>query len=112
MPPQTAETDDNAKCKFSDSLDKVKNHIAMTFHRFIEDKTIKIVGFNKSDDDYLEILEGTNSMPELDVLKDLQNTNPNVKMSNTMSGTMNNTKNNVSIEKTAPMNLGDTNDYK
>jgi hypothetical protein len=42
LPPQTAETDDNAKRKFSDSLDKVKNHIAMTFHRFIEDKTIKI----------------------------------------------------------------------
>lgn len=39
---QTAETDENAKRKFSDSLDKVKKHIAMTFHRFIEDKTIKI----------------------------------------------------------------------
>ncbi len=42
LPPETAETDDNAKRKFSDSLDKVKNHIAMTFHRFIEDKTVKI----------------------------------------------------------------------
>ncbi|KGN80978.1 ATPase [Porphyromonas cangingivalis] len=42
LPPQTAETDDNAKRKFSDALDKVKKHIAMTFHRFIEDKTIKI----------------------------------------------------------------------
>ncbi|MDR2652653.1 MAG: ATP-binding protein [Prevotellaceae bacterium] len=40
--PQTAETDDNAKRKFSIALDKVKNHIAMTFHRFIEDKAIKI----------------------------------------------------------------------
>lgn len=73
-----------------------------------EDKTIKIVGFNKSEDDYLEILEGTNSMPELDVLKDLQNTNPNIKMSNTMS----NTKNNTNIEKTAPINLEDTNDLQ
>lgn len=73
-----------------------------------EDKTIKIVGFNKSDDDYLEILEGTSSMPELDVLKDLQNTNPNVKMSDTMSNTK--TKANTNIEKTAPINLGDTND--
>ncbi len=73
-----------------------------------EDKTIKIVGFNKSDDDYLEILEGTNSMPELDVLKDLQNTNPNVKMSNTM----NSTKSNTSVEKTAPMNLGNINDLE
>lgn len=67
-----------------------------------EDKTIKIVGFNKSDDDYLEILEGTSNMPELDVLKDLQNTNPNVKISST--------KTNVSIEKTAPINLGDSGD--
>lgn len=42
LPLQTAETDDSAKRKFSDALDKVKNHIAMTFHRFIEDKAIKI----------------------------------------------------------------------
>jgi len=42
LKPQTEETDDNAKRKFSDALDKVKNHIAMTFHRFIEDKAIKI----------------------------------------------------------------------
>lgn len=75
-----------------------------------EDKTIKIVGFNKSDDDYLEILEGTNSMPELDVLKDLQNTNSNVKMSDTMSNTK--TKANTNIEKTAPINLGDANDLQ
>jgi len=73
-----------------------------------EDKTIKIVGFNKSDDDYLEILEGTSSMAELDVLKNLQNTNPNVKMSDTMSNTK--TKANTNIEKTAPIKLGDTND--
>ncbi|MBK5719542.1 ATP-binding protein [Dysgonomonas sp. Marseille-P4677] len=42
LPLQTAETDENAKRKFSASLDKVKNHIAMTFHRFIEEKAIKI----------------------------------------------------------------------
>jgi hypothetical protein len=39
---QTAETDENAKRKFSDALDKVKNHIAMVFHRFIEEKLIQI----------------------------------------------------------------------
>lgn len=39
---ETSETDDNAKRKFSASLDKVKNHIAMTFHRFIENKSVKI----------------------------------------------------------------------
>jgi len=42
LPYQTDESDENAKHKFSFSLDKVKNHIAMIFHRFIEEKTIKI----------------------------------------------------------------------
>jgi hypothetical protein len=42
LPLQTVDTDENAKHKFSVSLDKVKNHIAMTFHRFIEEKAIKI----------------------------------------------------------------------
>lgn len=69
-----------------------------------DDKTIKIVGFNKSDDDYLEILEGTNSMPELDVLKDLQNTNPNVKL--------NNTSKDIRLGNTTPMNLNTTNELK
>ena len=60
-----------------------------------EDKTIKIVGFNKGDDDYLEILEGTNSIPELDVLKDLQNTNSNMNFDKTSK--------NISLEKTSPI---------
>jgi hypothetical protein len=42
LPAETEVTDENAKRKFSDSLDKVKSHIAMTFHRFIEEKVIKI----------------------------------------------------------------------
>lgn len=42
LPLNTAETDDSAKRKFSDVLDKVKHHIAMTFHRFIEDKIVNI----------------------------------------------------------------------
>ena len=67
-----------------------------------EDKTIKIVGFNKSDDDYLEILEGTNSMPELDTLKDLQNTNPNIGRTNV----------NLNIDKTKNMDLEKTNDLQ
>ena len=73
-----------------------------------EDKTIKIVGFNKSDDDYLEILEGTNNMPELDVFKDIKNTNTNTNVKT--SNIMNNSKNNISIEKTAPINLEYRND--
>ena len=56
------------------------------------DKTIKIVGFNKAEDDYLEILEGTSTMPELNAIKELQNTNPNVNRSS------------FSMEKTAPLN--------
>lgn len=37
--PNVSEDDENAKIKFSNAMDRVKNHIAMTFHRFIEDKT-------------------------------------------------------------------------
>lgn len=56
--------------------DKKKEEIIEDDYDEIEDKTIKIVGFNKAEDDYLEILEGTQSMSsELDVLKELQNTN-------------------------------------
>lgn len=36
------------------------------------DKTIKIVGFNKAEDDYLEILEGTQSLSDLEILQKLQ----------------------------------------
>jgi len=39
---RTVETDENAKQKFSYLLDRVKKHIAMTFHRFIEDKNITL----------------------------------------------------------------------
>ncbi|WP_455538261.1 DNA translocase FtsK 4TM domain-containing protein [Terrisporobacter sp.] len=72
-----------------------------------EDKTIKIVGFNKSDDDYLEILEGTSSMPEMDVLKDLQNTNPNVRIDS-----KNKAKNETNLSNTTPMNLENSNELK
>ena len=41
-----------------------------------EDKTIKIVGFNKAEDDYLEILEGTQSLSDLEIIKKLQNQEP------------------------------------
>lgn len=55
--------------------DKQKEDIENEYDE-IEDKTIKIVGFNKAEDEYLEILEGTQNMSsELDVLKELQNTN-------------------------------------
>ena len=38
----TSENDINAKEKFSNSLDRVRQHIAMTFHRFLEEKSLKI----------------------------------------------------------------------
>lgn len=42
LPLTTSESDENAKQKFSSSLDKVKKHIAMTFHRFIEERSVRI----------------------------------------------------------------------
>lgn len=41
-----------------------------------EDKTIKIVGFNKAEDDYLEIIEGTQSLSDLEILQQMQNEEP------------------------------------
>lgn len=46
IPLNTFETDENAKIKFSFTLDKVKRHLAMTFHRFIEEKLINIYWCN------------------------------------------------------------------
>lgn len=42
IPADTDESDEVAKAKFSAQFDRVKNHLAMTFHRFIEDKSIRI----------------------------------------------------------------------
>lgn len=42
------------------------------------DKTIKIVGFNKAEDDYLEILEGTQGLSDLEILQKLQNEEPDL----------------------------------
>ncbi|MEG0180520.1 MAG: DNA translocase FtsK [Peptostreptococcaceae bacterium] len=69
------------------------------------DKTIKIVGFNKAEDDYLEILEGTQSMPELEVLKELQKAKPNQKQE--VSNQTNN-----SLEKTQPMDIKSESNYE
>ena len=69
------------------------------------DKTIKIVGFNKADDDYLEILEGTQSMPELEVLKELQKSKPNQK-------TEVSSNQNDSLEKTQPMGIKTESSYE
>lgn len=73
----------------------------------VDDKTIKIVGFNKAEDEYLEILEGTQSMPELEVLKELQNVNKDDKESRP---NLNKAVNN-SIEKTQPLNINSNSNY-
>ncbi len=43
IPANTNNEDDAAKEKFSIALNKVRNHIAMTFHRFIEEKKITFI---------------------------------------------------------------------
>lgn len=42
LPSLTRVDDENAKRKFSEAFDKVKSHLAMTFHRFLEDKLFKL----------------------------------------------------------------------
>ena len=42
IPSATRDEDENAKRKFSEAFDKVKRHLSMTFHRFMENKTIKL----------------------------------------------------------------------
>lgn len=40
IPASTKVDDENAKRKFSEAFDKVKQHLSMTFHRFIENQSI------------------------------------------------------------------------
>ncbi|WP_101772987.1 DNA translocase FtsK [Peptostreptococcus faecalis] len=60
--------------KIKDKFSKDKEEVG--YEEDDGDKTIKIVGFNKADDDYLEILEGTQSLSDLEVLQKLQNEEP------------------------------------
>jgi S-DNA-T family DNA segregation ATPase FtsK/SpoIIIE len=85
----------------------------------VDDKTIKIVGFNKAEDEYLEILEGTASMPELDVLKELQKAGDKPdkveEKSNATVADLNKTRNSNStddikiFDATQPMGVAKTN---
>lgn len=77
----TEEVDENTmvtKNNLKNKSNKSKNNES-SMDEYENDKTIKIVGFNKAEDDYLEILEGTQSMPELEVLKELQKAKPTQK---------------------------------
>jgi len=92
----------------SDGLDDVDD---------VDDKTIKIVGFNKAEDEYLEILEGTSSMPELDVLKELQKAGDKPQSTdektNAFTTNSNNKKTNAAdiniLDATQPMGIAKTN---
>lgn len=42
IPSATKSDNENAKRKFSEAFDRVKQHLSMTFHRFIENQSIKI----------------------------------------------------------------------
>ena len=42
IPPETSISNEIAKDKFLAQMDKVKQHLAMTFHRFIEGKSVKL----------------------------------------------------------------------
>lgn len=97
----------------SKSKNKDSKESVIDLDESVDDKTIKIVGFNKAEDEYLEILEGTQSMSELDVLKELQNANKDSDKNNEVSESTQrlSTNNKVSnksklnIEQTQPLNI-------
>ena len=74
--------DDKTMLNKTGFFEKIKDK----FHKDVEeddyqddaddDKTIKIVGFNKAEDDYLEILEGTQGLSDLEILQQMQNEEP------------------------------------
>lgn len=78
----------------------------------IGDKTIKIVGFNKAEDEYLEILEGTQNMPELDTIKELQSFKTGV-VEDVKEQPIKTSKTfNSDIEKTQDINLASNMSYE
>ncbi|MBO3444786.1 DNA translocase FtsK [Clostridium sp. CCUG 7971] len=103
----TDEVDENTVVKKEGKLknfmskkkaEKVEEAV-MDYNEDVNDKTIKIVGFNKAEDEYLEILEGTQSMSELEVLKGLQDIKEEPKEKQ-KSNNLNN-----DIQKTQPINV-------
>ena len=45
IPATTKAENDNAKRKFSEAFDRVKKHLSMTFHRFLEAKSVTVKGY-------------------------------------------------------------------
>lgn len=112
---ETTETKKDGLFKgfLSKSKNKYSEEPIIDLDDSVDDKTIKIVGFNKAEDEYLEILEGTQSMSELDVLKELQNANKDSNKNSEISDSTqrlstNNTvvnKSKSNIEQTQPLNI-------
>lgn len=88
-----------SKLKNFMSKNKHNEEIVIDSEEDINDKTIKIVGFNKAEDEYLEILEGTQSMSELDVLKELQGGSKKEKETKVEKNS------NEDMQATQPMNI-------
>ena len=66
IPTDTAISNEIAKYKFLAQMDKVKQHLAMTFHRFIEEKNVKLFCWGheiKPWNPFL-LMETTQSFPE------------------------------------------------
>lgn len=60
-------SDNGALGKFTEAMERVKHHISMIFHRFIEDKQIKLYCWNKSISPWNPFLIGestTQALPE------------------------------------------------
>ena len=106
----TDEVDENtvikkeSKLKNFMSKNKQDEELVIDSDEDVNDKTIKIVGFNKAEDEYLEILEGTQSMSELDVLKELQGNNKKESKNEKIID--------KNIEKTQPIDIKADETYK
>ena len=63
----------NKKNDKDDEVKQIESNEEVDSNEYDDEKTRKIVGFNQADDDYLEILEGTQSLDDLKELKDIIN---------------------------------------
>lgn len=67
LPAGTSMSDNGALGKFTEAMERVKHHISMTFHRFVEDKQIKLHCWDKSISPWNPFLIGesaTQALPE------------------------------------------------
>lgn len=93
-------------------LDKVKEKLGKKDEQDVSpeddsEQTIKIVGFNKAEDDYLEILEGSDAMSDIDVLKNLQSQGIPLKDDNQIKSDVDKMSSLMEFEDFNPELLGD-----